>query len=274
MKVQQELRWLIADPTNPRALCHRVWPALQAGIFELDKEFPESWNLTENELQKLVKPRTLLRLLRLSLQYHIYNANLESRNKIFAKDVCTGFMGEDNWSIVCKDLSAVAYIIRPVPKLEAALEDTIMSGMNRLNDIIRLPLPTSPVKLRSHAYVVMSIMKELMHWRDQERVWISRQGAKVKKNAFKNELKRLGLDPSEKDETSAERPKVSLNEISFRDLETGQWGVDDGEKRFEDDEVEGAEEKTERDFFDGDDIFESTEGFEEAGGDSEDDELV
>lgn len=152
----------MADPENSEALVHFVWNQFAARIKDLDERMPGIWRYTERKMVLWVRPTRVLDQLRCIFWARVY----ESRNlniKIKKEEILVGFMKPDVWEELIKDDKNLAYLIRPIPRIEAAFEALMWRGLRHLLDWLDTPRDfqmMSGVEQRNFLSTVFRVVSE------------------------------------------------------------------------------------------------------------------
>lgn len=155
-------RWVVADPQNPEALIHHVWDEFAQKIEILDKEMPEVWRYTERKMHLWVRPSKMLDQLRCIFWARVYEGRALGL-KVKREEILIGLIDDKVWSKLIDDQKNLAYLIRPIPRIEAAFESLMWRSLRHLQEWLDEPRDfkaMSPGDSRSFIQNVFEIMYE------------------------------------------------------------------------------------------------------------------
>lgn len=165
-KYRSGRRWHICDPINPDALIFKVWPELARSIMEVDKKYlGKCWLMTDGQVNRWAKPTHNLELFRIAFWGRIYECN---RHNQMVKQwmVCEGLISTEHFREILKRDSLLVFMVRPVPRMEAAMEDLFWKGLRKMHDFLDHPVDWDRVVGSArHDYLrlVLTMMEEC--WR-------------------------------------------------------------------------------------------------------------
>lgn len=138
MRYGTDRRWCVADPQNPDAIVHHVWAEFAEKIIELDQKHPEVWRYTERKMILWVRPSRILDQLRCIFWARVYDTRVVNQ-KIKREDVLAGLLCGETWDEIIRDERNLAYLIRPIPRIEGAFESLMWRGLRHLLEWIERP---------------------------------------------------------------------------------------------------------------------------------------
>lgn len=129
---------MICDKENPDALIYYVWPKLAECILRLDERLPKVWSLSDRRMYEWVKPTRLFDQMRCVFWSQVYDARAFNR-KLTRKDIVWGLMSEECYDNLIANDGNLAYLVRPILRIEAAFEDLIWRCVRNLSEMCKMP---------------------------------------------------------------------------------------------------------------------------------------
>ena len=149
-QVQQSPEVEIFNKENPKSVYNLVSPSLRRKLFEDEKR----WNglkdyleMDEWDLRTVVKPTPLVNRLRLSFWNEYYKAVDENRNMRMGA-IYRGVCSSEKFNKLVWNNGAMSWMLTPPVDTVLAMKETLDYGMDRLREILSLPLyKTESVKI-------------------------------------------------------------------------------------------------------------------------------
>lgn len=116
-----------------------VWEEMGKAIIKLDKNYPKVWRLSEQQMLEWVMPNKTLCQLRSVFWSWVYECRMHNA-PVRQTDVFGGMVSKRTWHRLLENEANLAYLVRPIPRVEAALEDLMWKGLRKIHEMMESPV--------------------------------------------------------------------------------------------------------------------------------------